>query len=278
MKSSRAVTTPWRYLGLAALMSVFVFPLWWMLSYSLRPVGLPAPTRLELIALPLTLDNYARVSQYISLGRFFGNSLAVAGLAVPLTVVTASWAGLALAHAARAEQATLITLSVAALLMPASALWMPRFILFSHLGWLDSFVPLVLPALMGTSPFYVLLFYFAFARVPLEFYESAQLDGANPFQVWYWLALPLARPAVIAVAMLSFAFYWSNYADPLLYLQTEAHYTLPIGMKLLEMARPSDFPVLMAASAIVIAPVVFLFAFAQRFFLQGQISLERWLN
>ncbi len=278
MKSSRAVTTLLRYLGLAALMLVFVFPLLWMLSYSLRPIGLPAPTHLVLLALPLTLDNYARVGQYMFLSRYLWNSLAVAGLAVPLTVVTASWAGLALAHTARAEQATLITLSVAALLVPASALWMPRFILFSHLGWLDSFVPLVLPALMGTSPFYVLLFYFAFARVPLEFYESAQLDGANPFQVWYWLALPLARPAVIAVAMLSFAFYWSNYADPLLYLQTEAHYTLPLGMKLLELARPSDFPILMAASAIVIAPVVFLFAFAQRFFLQGQISLERWLN
>ncbi len=92
----------------------------------------------------------------------------------------------------------LLTVSIALLLVPGSILWVPRFFIFNQLGIADTLTALRAPAVMGTSPFYVLLFYLAFARVPRDLYESARLDGANPLQVWYWLALPLARPAVLA--------------------------------------------------------------------------------
>jgi multiple sugar transport system permease protein len=156
--------------------------------------------------------------------------------------------------------------------------WVPRFLLFNQIGLNDTLAALIAPAVMGASPFYVLLFYIAFERVPRDVYESARLDGANPLQVWYWIALPLVRPAVIAVAVLSFAFFWSNYVDPLLYLRSEVNYTLPVGVQLLQQAHRSNFPVLMAASTIMVAPVVILFAFAQRYFLQGQITWARWLR
>jgi multiple sugar transport system permease protein len=267
-----------RSAGLAALAFLFVFPLLYMLAYSLRPPGLPAPRTFELLALPVTLENYASLGRAMPLGLYLWNSLRVAGLAVPLTLLTASWAGLAMALLPRRERNVLLGLSLALLIVPGPALWVPRFVLFASLGLTDTIVPLVAPALLGTSPFYVLLFYLAFARVPRELYETAFMDGASLFQIWRRVALPLARPALIAVAVLSFTHYWNDYASPLLYLRSEANFTLPLGVQLLEQARRSNFPILMAACVVLAAPVVLLFGVAQRFFLQGQIALARWLQ
>jgi multiple sugar transport system permease protein len=266
------------YVLLAALVLLFLFPLLWMISYSLRPTGLPPPNKFEMFSPPFAFENYARVNDYISVAQYLSNSLKVVGAAVPLTLLTASWAGLAMALLSRRAQIVLLALSIGLLLVPSPALWVPRFILFTNLGVIDSLVPLIAPALMGTNPFYVLLFYISFVRVPRELYEAARLDGANPLQIWYLVALPLARPAIIAVAVLAFTFYWSNYVDPLLYLRSELNYTLPVAVQLLQQAHRSNFPVLMAASVIMVAPVIILFAFAQRFFLQGQITLARWLR
>lgn len=272
---TRIIGTGLRYVGLAVLVCLFLFPLAWMVSYSLRPAGLPPPTRLELFALPLAFDNYLRVNEYVDLARLMFNSLRVVFFAVPITLITSSWAGLAIAQFPRRWRVALLTLSIALLLVPATATWIPRFVLFSELRWIDTILPLIAPAVMGTSPFFVILFYVTFARVPSDLYDAARIDGANALQIWYLVALPIARPAVIAVTLMSFAFYWSNYIDPQLYLNSQENYTFPVAVRLLEQAHQSNFPVLMAASAIMIAPVLFLFAFAQRYFLQGQIALAR---
>ncbi len=265
-----------RYFWLTALAFLSAFPLIWMLSYSLRPTGLPPPTRLEFFVPPFAFENYLlALNGYAPLVQFMWNSLKVVAFAVPLTLITASWAGFAIAQISKRAQAALLVLSVALLLVPAPAVWVPRFLIFTQLGWIDSFAPLIAPAAMGTSPFYVLLFYIAFSRVPRDVYESARLDGAHPIRIWYTIALPLVRPTMIAVAILSFTFYWSNYVDPLLYLRSEVNYTLPVGIQLLQQALKANYPVLMAASVIMVAPIVLLFVFAQRFFLQEQIELAR---
>src|SRR5205085_4840366 len=225
-----------------------------------------------------TLANYASLARFMPLGLYLWNSLRVAGLAVPLTLLTASWAGLGMALLPRRERNILLGLSLALLIVPGPALWVPRFVLFASLGLTDTIVPLIAPALMGTSPFYILLFYLSFTRVPRDLYETAFIDGASLFQVWRRIALPLARPALIAVAVLSFTYYWNDYASPLLYLRSEANFTLPLGVQLLEQARRSNFPILMAACVVLVAPVALLFGVAQRFFLQGQIALARWLQ
>jgi len=214
----------------------------------------------------------------VPLPRFMWNSLRVVALAVPLTLLTASWAGFALAQAPRRVRVALLTLSVVLLLVPGPAVWVPRFLIFTRLGWINTLAPLVAPALMGTSPFYVILFYLAFARVPLDVYESARLDGAQPLRIWYAIALPMVRPAVLAVAALTFGDYWSNYVDPLLYMRSEVNYTLPVGVQLLQQAIRANWPLLMAASVMMVAPVVVLFVLAQRFFLQSDITLARWLR
>lgn len=265
------------YAALGVVCAVFLFPLVWMVSYSLRATNLPPPTRLEFFAPPFAFENYTRLDAYMNVAQLAWNSLRVVILAVPLTLVFASFAGFAIAQLPARWRTFLLTLCVALMLVPAVATWIPRFVLFTELGWTDTLLPLLAPTVMGSNPFFVILFALAFRRVPMEVYESAYLDGAHALRIWWSVAMPLARPATIAVATLAAVFYWSNYIDPFLYLRTEENYTLPYGVQLLEMAQENNFPLLMAASVLVVAPVLVLFLIAQRYFLQGKIS-ERWLG
>ena len=262
--------------GLGILILIFIFPMVWMLSYSLRPTGLPAPNHLEFFVPPFAFENYlAALTRYAPLGRYLLNSVLVVVIAVPLTLITASWAGFAMSQMSKRAQAILFGLCIVWLLVPAPALWVPRFLIYTQLGWIDSFAALIAPALMGTNSFYVLLFYIAFTRVSREVYESAQVEGASPLRSWFSIALPSAVPSVITVAILAFTFYWNDYVSPLLYLRSPLNYTLPVGLQNLQQLAKSNFPVLMAASVIMIMPIVFLFGLVQRFILQEQIDLVR---
>jgi multiple sugar transport system permease protein len=274
---TRALGTLFAYALLLAVIVVFLFPIVWMFSYAVRPVTLPAPARFELFVLPLAFENFARLNEFMPVGQLTLNSLRVVALAVPLTLVTASWAGFAIAQLPPRARGLFLLLSIALMLVPALATWIPRFVLFTQLRWIDTILPLLAPALMGTNPFFVILFYLAFRRVPREVYESAHLDGANALRIWWSIALPLAVPALLAVGVLSAAYYWSNYSDPLLYLRREVNYTLPIGVQLMEKAQANNFPLMMAVAVVMVAPVLAMFLLVQPFFLQGKIA-ERWLK
>lgn len=275
--SSRAAGTLLSYVLLGIVVALFLFPLLWMFSYAVRSVNLPAPSQLEFFIPPLAFENFARLNEFFPLTQFTLNSLQVVALAVPLTLLTASWAGFAIAQLPRRWRTFFLMASIALMLVPALATWIPRFVLFTQLRWIDTALPVIAPAVMGTNPFFVILFYLAFRRVPHEVYESAYLDGANALRIWWSIALPLAVPAILAVGILSAAYYWSNYSDALLYLRRQVNYTLPIGVQLMEKAQPNNFPLLMAVSVVMVVPVLILFIIVQPYFLQGKIA-ERWLK
>jgi multiple sugar transport system permease protein len=254
-------------LALAAA-ALFVLPLVWVLTASLRQPGLPPPRTIEWLPDPLTWSNYTRIFELAPLGHYLLNSLAIVALAVPLTLLTASWAGFGLAQLDARARRRLITLSVVLLMVPVTALWLTRFALFKALWLVDSRAALIAPAVMGSSPFFVLLFYWTFRRIPRELFESAWLDGASAPRVWAAVAMPLARPTIVAVAVLSFGLYWSDFISPLLYLKSESLYTLPVGLQLLAQMDRTNWPLLMAGAVVMSAPVVLLFLFVQRFFLQ----------
>jgi multiple sugar transport system permease protein len=249
-------------LGAAGL---FAVPLLWVLAFSLRQPGMPPPTRIEWLPNPVVWANYVRIFQIVPLGLYTINSLTVTAVAVPLTLVAASWAGFAMAQFPPNLRKRLVLLAVLLLMVPASALWLPRFIIFRTLWLVDTYWALIAPALMGSSPFFVLLFYWTFRRVPIELFESAQLDGASALRVWWSIALPLARPTIIAVTVLAFSLYWSDFVSPLLYLKTEAYYTLPVGLQLLQQMDRTNWPFLMAGAVLITAPVLLLFTLIQHY-------------
>ncbi len=267
----------WRHLPAAVLAVVFLLPLYFMLSGSLRKAGLPPPRTPELLPSPLAWVNYERAFELVNLPRYTVNSLIVVAVAVPLTLVTASWAGFAMARLSRRPAGALVALSLVALMIPLTALLVPRFTIFKELGLINTYVPLMAPAIMGTSPFYVLLFYWSFKRIPPELFEAARLEGLGPLATWWRVAMPLVRPVTTAVALLAFVFSWGNFLDPLVYVFDERLYTLPLGLRSLAQLDRQNFPLLLAGSVTATLPVLVAFLYLQRFFLQEGVRV-RWVR
>src|ERR671915_750695 len=176
-KLARMRRVSWRHFPALLVSAVFLAPLVYMVAGSLRKAGLPPPRSPELIPSPLAWGNYDRAFELVDIPRYALNSLIVAAFAVPLSVLFASWAGFAIARLSPRLRTTLIALSLVALMVPVTAL-------------------------LGMSPFYVLIFYWAFSRIPEELYEAARLEGLSPLQTWRRVAMPLVRPVTLSVALL----------------------------------------------------------------------------
>ena len=268
---------PRRQLVATAASAVFLFPLVFLVLGALRTPGAPPPMGLEVLVPELTGAGFERAFGLVDLGRQLLNSATVALLAVPLSVLVASWAGFATTRLSRRGRRLVVGGSLVALLVPLSALWVPRFVLFSKLGLVDTYVPLVAPALMATSPLYVLLFHWSYSRLPPDLVDAARLEGMGLLAIWRRVAAPLVRPTTFAVAALAFVFHWSNFVDPLLYLNDPKLYTAPLGLRQLKDLGPTDFPVLLAASLVVTLPAALAFGAVGHRFLSN-VRAAGWLE
>ena len=147
----------------------------------------------------------------------------------------------------------------------------PMFSFFARLGLVNSFLPLILPTFFG-NPFFIFLLRQFMLQIPADLSEAARIDGANEFQIMYRIILPLARPALVVVALLAGVNAWNDFLGPLIYLQNDKLYTLSLGLTFFKTMHGIQFNLLMAASCLVVLPVIVVFLFFQRFFIEG-ISL-----
>lgn len=270
MKRLRRIS--WRsvlYHGVSiAVLLVFVLPLFWAASASLRQPGLPPPRTIEWIPNPVMWSNYQRLFELLPMARYVLNSLIVTAVAVPVTLIVASWAGLAMAQLEDPTRRRLVVLSVLLLMVPITSVWLTRFVIFSWLGLLNTRWSLMMTAFMGASPLFVLLFYRAYRRLPAALFDAAHLDGASALTVWWRIALPLSRSTIVAVAVLAFLVFWGDFIDPLMYLRSQELYTLPVGLRQLEQLDRTNWPLLLAGTMVMIVPAVLLFLVVQRYVLQ----------
>ncbi|MEZ4644671.1 MAG: carbohydrate ABC transporter permease [Chloroflexota bacterium] len=247
----------------------FLLPLYWIFTASLRQRGLPPPTTIEWIPQSLTFDNYPFIFELLPMARYIRNSLIVVVVAVPITLYVASLAGFGMAQENELWRRRLLVLSVVLLMVPGASVWLFRFQILRWLGILDTLWALIVPAFAAGNPLFVLLFFWSYRRLPAEMYEAARLDGASAWVLWWKLARPLVRPTAVTVIILSFVTYWSDFVSPVLYIYRTDLYTLPIGLQILKQLDPTNWPVLMAAAAVMTLPVVVLFIFLQRAFLSN---------
>lgn len=257
----------WRTLGAAFVILVFVPPLLLLISGSLTEPGLPPPPTPQLVPDPVSTTGYQQAVALGGLLRATLNSVLVAVVAVPLSVLVASLAGFALARLAPRTTATVVAASLVALMVPATALLVPRFAIFRILGLTDTLVPLIAPALLGTSPLYVLVYYLAFRALPADLYDACLVEDLSPMRTWWRVALPLVRPVTAALTALTFVLTWSNFLDPLIYLYDRDLFTLPLALRSLSVLDPTNFPVFLAGAVLATVPALVVFVLAQRRFL-----------
>ena len=223
----------------------------------LRQAGLPPPRTPELLPSPLAAGNYERAFDLVDIPRYTLNSLIVVAFAVPLTVLTASWAAFAMSWLPRRWAGALIVVSLIALMVPLTALLVPRFVLFKHLHLVNNpeFFPLHptdRPAIMGTSRFTCSSTTGA-SSASQELFEASRLEGLGPLATWWRVAMPLVRPVTVAVAVLAFVFTWSNFLDPLIFVFAQEKFTVPLGLRALSTLDRTNFPLLLAGSVAAIA-------------------------
>jgi multiple sugar transport system permease protein len=250
-----------------AATALFLAPLVFLVLGALRPPGVPPPSGADVLVPDPSLASLERAFELVPLGDQMLNSVIVAAIAVPVTIVVASMAGFGIVLLAPRARRRAIGLCLVAFMVPLSALWVPRFVLYRELGMIDTYAPLIAPALMGTSTFYVLLFYWSFRAIPRDLIDAARLEGLGPLRLWASVALPLAQPTVFAVGALAFVFHWGNFMDALLYLQSAERATLPLGLTALGQLGPTDLPVLLAGALVATVPTLLAFAAVQRRFL-----------
>jgi multiple sugar transport system permease protein len=252
--------------------AVFTAPIAVMALGSLRRPGRPPPDGLELLPEQATTGNYATAVRMGDLAGQLGNSLLIVAVAVPATVLVASWAGFAIATARRRTRRALVLVALVALMVPPAALWVPRVVFLEWLGLTDHTIVVALPAVAATSPFYVLVFAFAYSRIPRALIEVAVLENLSAVRRW-WLMFPPARPAAFAAAMLAFVTYWSTVIDPLLLLPSPERWPLSLGLWSLSSLDPPMYPIFLAGAVLATLPPVVVFLLAQRAFLTRTLEV-----
>ncbi|NES30600.1 ABC transporter permease subunit [Micromonospora terminaliae] len=258
-----------RYTALVLITAVFVTPLVWMALTSLKtyddaqqdpPSWLPSP--FSTYGYDQILGNTAN-----PVLRWFLNSMLAASLHTLLVLVTASMAAYALARLRFQGRKVSFALIVGTLFLPPTSLIIPNFVIADQLGWIDTLTVIVVPG--AASAFGVFFLRQFFLSIPAELEEAAVLDGANHWQVFFQVLLPLSKPALATLAVLSFLTNWNDFLWPVYVLFSPERLTLPAGLGLLQGAYVTDYPVIMAGAVLASVPVLILFVLAQRHIIQG---------
>jgi multiple sugar transport system permease protein len=160
-------------------------------------------------------------------------------------------------------------LVLSGLMLPYMVTLIPQFVLFRNLGWINTLLPLIVPAFFGGSPFYIFLLRQFFRGLPTDLEDAARIDGAGYFRIWWTIAMPLARPGLATVAILSILTHWNDFTAPLVYLNTQDNWTLALGIRLFRDAYQVNFNLMMAYAVMMTIPVFTVFFAFQKYFVRG---------
>jgi len=264
---------PWLFYTVLGLLTlVFIAPLIYMASTSFKTPEDAISTTPQWWPAHPTTQAYSRVlnDPATPVGRWFLNSMIAATANSLLAVSTATLAGYALARIPFKGRQPLFVLIVATLFLPPVVLLVPNYLTLNYLGWLDTLLAVIVPGAAGAfGVFFMRQF---FVGLPKELEESAFLDGASRWQAFYRILLPLARPAIATLLLLTFLTNWNDFLWPIYTLFSPDKQTLPAGLSTLQSANSVRYDLLMAGAMISAVPVLILYAFTQRFIVEGIAS------
>jgi multiple sugar transport system permease protein len=253
--------------GLGALM--ILVPFFWMLSTSLKEPDQIAAFPPVWIPNPFDFKNYVEAVTLLPFAQFALNTIVITTFAVVGAVLTGSICAFAFSRLQWPGRNIIFFLILTELFLPGPVTLIPKFILFRQLGWIDTFLPLTVPWYFGGGPFTIFLLRQFFMTIPPDLDDAARIDGCNIFDIYWRIVLPLARPALGIATIFAFQHNWNDFLSPLIYLSRREHYTLAIGLRMFQDEYNTNWDWLMAASLIVMLPLIIMFFVAQRYYVQG---------
>jgi len=247
---------------------LFLLPLFWMASSSLKPdyQVLESPPRW--LPDPVRWANFPEALTYVPFGRYTLNTLFIAGMTIAGHLISCTLVAYAFARLRAPGKDALFVVLLATMMLPYPVTMIPIYIGFEKLGWVNSFLPLIVPAFFG-SPFYIFLLRQFFLTLPVELEDAARVDGANTLQTIRHVILPISKPALATVAIFTFQASWNDFLAPLIYLHDQSKYTISLGLSFFRSSYDIHWAYLMAASLVTMLPVILVFFLAQRLFIQG---------
>lgn len=261
------------YILLALLVILMLAPIIWMISTSFKPETQIATIDVRWIPRTFTLDNYQRVFDRFNILRWTLNSLIVSTGATLLVLILDSLAGYALARMEFVGRGVIFAVILSMLFVPMQITVVPLFLLFAEVNLTDTYLALILP--VGANVTGVFLMRQFFLSIPYQLEDAARVDGANTLRIWWSVVLPLARPALTAVAIVTFLSSWNSFFWPLIATRTDVSRTLPVGIAQFMSLRPGQaqgmqaYGQAMAGAVIAAVPPIAVFYMLQRHFIEG---------
>jgi len=268
-KRVRAVTRQLlTHVALIPMALIFMLPFLWMLSTSLKPDTQLYAYPPVWIPNPIQWSNYPDAVTFITFFLYLRNTLIIAVSATIGALISCSLVAYSLARIPWPGRNALFILTVATLMLPFQVTLIPLFLVFKNLGWVGDFRPLIVPHFFGTALYIFLLRQF-FMTIPMDLTEAARIDGASEFRIYWSVILPLAKPALATVAIFEIIARWRDYLGPLVYLNDQKLYTLSLGIYEYRSQYGAEWGLLMAASVLITLPIIVMFFFLQKTFVQG---------
>ena len=256
------------YLALIAICAINMFPFFWLVRSSLM-------SRTEIFAQPmhwipeqLRWQNYHEALVSAPFLTYFKNSLILVCLNILGKLLSSSLCAFGFARIKFRGRGFFFALIMITMMIPGSVLLIPQFIMWNRLGLYNTYAPLIVPSFF-LDAFYIFLLKQFFSTIPLDYDEAATIDGANLFHIYLRILLPMCKPALMTVGVFTFMNTWNDFMGPLIYLKSSSLYTVSLGLQVFIGEYITDWHYMMAASTVSILPMIVIFFFAQRYFIQG---------
>jgi multiple sugar transport system permease protein len=263
----------WLIHGFIIILGLFMmYPIGWLISSSLKPSDLIF-TDTGLWPKEVTVTNF--IEGWRGVGRnvfsvFFRNSLFLSAVSVAGNVASCSLAAYAFSRLDFTFKKVLFGLMMITIMLPHHVIIIPQYILFRNLGWIDTYIPLLIPKWLATDAFFTFLMIQFFRGIPRDLDEAARIDGCGHARIYWQIILPLARPALITTALFTFLWSWDDFFSQLLYLSSANLYTVPLGLRLfMDSTAETAWGPLFAMSVLSLVPSLVLFFSLQRYFVEG---------
>jgi multiple sugar transport system permease protein len=258
-----------RHVVLLALGCIFVFPLFWMVLTSFKPLPQAITFPPTWIPHPVEASNYPGALASLPFADFFYHTLFYCVTTVIGVVLSSSLVAYGFSRLRWPGRDKVFYLMVATLLLPFIVTLIPLFVLYKEIGWVGSYKPLIIPTFFGSSVFSTFLLRQFFMTIPESLSEAARIDGAKEWFIYARIILPLAKPALAVVALFQFIYAWNDFLGPLIYINKASLYPLSLGLNEMLGTYATNWSWLMAASTVATAPIILLFFLTQKSFIQG---------